>query len=67
MSCNRLLSAACDYPLHLGVTEAGLYTAGLVKSAIGIGAQIACKIIDLVLTADIAGINPYLGSAAVKS
>ncbi len=38
VSCNRLLSAACDYPLHLGVTEAGLYTAGLVKSAIGIGA-----------------------------
>ncbi|MDE7208265.1 MAG: flavodoxin-dependent (E)-4-hydroxy-3-methylbut-2-enyl-diphosphate synthase [Clostridia bacterium] len=33
----RLLDKSCDYPLHLGVTEAGLYHTGLVKSAIGIG------------------------------
>ncbi len=31
------LSAACDYPLHLGVTEAGTAMRGTVKSAIGIG------------------------------
>ena len=37
VDCNRLLSKRCDYPLHLGVTEAGLYKQGLVKSAIGIG------------------------------
>lgn len=33
----RLMSSACDYPLHLGVTEAGTYLGGTVKSAIGIG------------------------------
>lgn len=34
----RLLSQKCEYPLHLGVTEAGTFRAGLVKSAMGIGA-----------------------------
>tara|TARA_B100001996_G_scaffold381851_1_gene372199 strand:+ start:1260 stop:2357 length:1098 start_codon:yes stop_codon:yes gene_type:complete len=33
----RLLSLACDYPLHLGITEAGSLTTGSVKSALGIG------------------------------
>ena len=32
-----LLSQKCDYPLHLGVTEAGTTEAGIVKSAVGIG------------------------------
>lgn len=31
------LASACDYPLHLGVTEAGPFVTGTVKSAIGIG------------------------------
>ena len=35
-ACRRL-SALCDYPLHIGVTESGLGDAGLIKSAIGIG------------------------------
>ncbi len=34
----RKLAALCDYPLHLGVTEAGGLRTGLVKSGIGIGA-----------------------------
>ena len=34
----RLFRARCDYPLHIGVTEAGTLRTGLVKSAIGIGA-----------------------------
>ncbi len=34
----RLLATQCEYPLHLGVTEAGTYRMGLVKSALGIGA-----------------------------
>lgn len=34
----RGLAKACDYPLHLGITEAGGLRAGTVKSAIGIGA-----------------------------
>lgn len=31
------LAGACDYPLHLGITEAGSLRAGTVKSSIGIG------------------------------
>ena len=33
----RQLAARCDYPLHLGVTEAGTYAQGLAKNAVGIG------------------------------
>jgi len=33
----RDLSKKCDYPLHLGITEAGSLTSGSVKSSIGIG------------------------------
>ncbi len=33
----RLLSEKCDYPIHLGVTEAGSLIPGSVKSSIGIG------------------------------
>lgn len=33
----RLLSAQVDYPLHLGVTEAGTAFSGTIKSAIGLG------------------------------
>lgn len=35
-ACRRL-AAACDHPLHLGVTEAGGLATGTVKSAIGLG------------------------------
>jgi (E)-4-hydroxy-3-methylbut-2-enyl-diphosphate synthase len=33
----RLLAARCDYPLHLGVTEAGGLIAGTVKSSVALG------------------------------
>ncbi len=33
----RMVDMRCDYPLHLGVTEAGMAAAALVKSSIGIG------------------------------
>ena len=33
----RLLAQKCEYPLHLGVTEAGTARMGLIKSAVGIG------------------------------
>jgi (E)-4-hydroxy-3-methylbut-2-enyl-diphosphate synthase len=36
----RALAKACDYPLHLGVTEAGGLRGGTVKSSIGIGAML---------------------------
>ncbi|MFT3952059.1 MAG: flavodoxin-dependent (E)-4-hydroxy-3-methylbut-2-enyl-diphosphate synthase [Oscillospiraceae bacterium] len=37
----RIVAAKFDYPLHLGVTEAGTERMGLIKSAIGIGALLA--------------------------
>ena len=37
MAAYRLLHERVDYPLHLGVTEAGTERMGLIKSAIGIG------------------------------
>ena len=33
----QALAEACDYPLHLGITEAGGMSTGTVKSSIGIG------------------------------
>ena len=51
----RLLAEQCDYPLHLGVTEAGTLKTGKLKSAIGIGALLAMGIGDTIrvsLTAD---------------
>ena len=44
----RLAHERCDYPLHLGVTEAGLPGQGTVKSAIGIGALLADGIGDTI-------------------
>lgn len=37
----RLLSAKVDYPLHIGITEAGTTFAGTVKSAVGLGILLA--------------------------
>lgn len=37
IKCYQNLSSKVDYPLHLGVTEAGTFTRGTVKSAMGIG------------------------------
>lgn len=51
----RKLAERCDYPLHLGVTEAGTERMGLIKSAIGIGSLLADGIGDTIrvsLTAD---------------
>ncbi len=44
----QLTAAACDYPLHLGVTEAGTAHMGLVKSAVGIGALLTAGIGDTI-------------------
>ena len=40
MESYRLLSQKCDYPLHVGVTEAGTYRMGLIKSGMGIGGML---------------------------
>lgn len=55
MAAYRLLSERTDYPLHLGVTEAGTPSMGLVKSAMGIGGLLCLGIGDTIrvtLTAD---------------
>ena len=43
-----LLKEKCDYPLHLGVTEAGTTEAGIVKSSVGIGALLLRGIGDTI-------------------
>ena len=51
----ELASQVCDYPLHLGVTEAGTERMGLIKSAIGIGSLLQRGVGDTIrvsLTAD---------------
>lgn len=44
----RLASKEFDYPLHIGVTEAGTYEDGIIKSAIGIGSLLADGIGDTI-------------------
>ncbi len=51
----RLIAKQCDYPLHLGVTEAGTERMGLIKSAVGLGSLLVDGIGDTIrvsLTAD---------------
>jgi histidyl-tRNA synthetase len=50
------LAAACDYPLHLGITEAGSFRTGTVKSALGLGLLLRQGIGDTIrvsLSADV--------------
>lgn len=44
----RILAERCEYPLHLGVTEAGTYEMGTIKSSIGIGTLLAEGIGDTI-------------------
>ena len=55
MQAYRMLAEQTDYPLHLGVTEAGTPSMGVIKSAIGIGGLLCLGIGDTLrvsLTAD---------------
>ncbi len=55
MAAYRLLHDTTDYPLHLGVTEAGTPSMGIIKSAMGIGGLLCMGIGDtlrVTLTAD---------------
>lgn len=55
IECYRLVAEKCDYPLHLGVTEAGTVQRGTIKSSIGIGTLLAEGIGDTIrvsLTSD---------------
>ncbi len=44
----RLVAEKCDYPLHLGVTEAGTHNMALIKSSIGIGSLLLDGIGDTI-------------------
>lgn len=44
----RLVASKCDYPLHLGVTEAGTHNMALIKSSIGIGSLLLDGIGDTI-------------------
>ena len=44
----REISEKVEYPLHLGVTEAGTYTGGIIKSAVGLGTLLAEGIGDTI-------------------
>lgn len=44
----RLIADKCDYPLHLGVTEAGTYKQSLIKSCVGIGSLLLDGIGDTI-------------------
>lgn len=44
----QLISAVVDYPLHVGITEAGTVQSGTIKSAVGIGALLAQGIGDTI-------------------
>ncbi len=51
----RLIAQQCEYPLHLGVTEAGTERMGIIKSAVGLGSLLLDGIGDTIrvsLTAD---------------
>lgn len=48
VEANRLLSTLCDYPLHIGVTEAGTKERGILKSAAGIGSLLLDGIGDTI-------------------
>lgn len=55
MAAYEKMSQVSDYPLHLGVTEAGTLEMGTIKSAVGIGGLLARGIGDtfrVTLTAD---------------
>ncbi len=48
IAANRLLASKCEYPLHLGVTEAGGGNRGLIKSSVGIGSLLCDGIGDTI-------------------
>ncbi len=48
LAAYRLISEKVDYPLHVGITEAGTINGGVIKSAVGIGALLAEGIGDTI-------------------
>ena len=69
IEANLMISQLCDYPLHIGVTEAGTSHMGLIKNAIGIGSLLQRGIGDTIrvtLSADPAS-EVFEGISILKS
>ena len=70
----RLVAEKCDYPLHLGVTEAGTYNMALIKSSIGIGSLLLDGIGDTIRVSmtddpvkEVAAANGILKALGIKA
>lgn len=48
IKASRIVASSCDYPLHLGVTEAGTLHTGMIKSSVGIGSLLCDGIGDTI-------------------
>jgi len=48
VDANRIMAARSDYPLHIGVTEAGTVSTGAVRSAVAMGILLAAGIGDTI-------------------
>jgi (E)-4-hydroxy-3-methylbut-2-enyl-diphosphate synthase len=48
IEANELIASRCDYPLHLGITEAGTVLSGAVRSSVGLGVLLAQGIGDTI-------------------
>ena len=48
LAAYRLMASQCDYPLHVGISEAGTVNSGIIKSAVGIGTLLAEGIGDTI-------------------
>lgn len=69
LAAYRLMSEKVNYPLHIGITEAGTINTGVIKSAVGIGALLAEGIGDTIrvsLTGDPV-IEVKVGNEILKS
>lgn len=70
----RIVASKCDYPLHLGVTEAGTHNMALIKSSIGIGSLLLDGIGDTIRVSmtddpvkEVAAANGILKAAGLKT
>lgn len=70
----RLVAERCDYPLHLGVTEAGTHNMALIKSSIGIGSLLLDGIGDTIRVSmtddpvkEVSAANGILKAVGLKS
>ncbi len=59
---NRMLAARCDYPIHLGLTEAGMGDKGVVASAAALGVLLEEKIGDTIRVS----ITPKPGDSRIR-